>query len=263
MGKQIGCAIAEVISIIVVILGLCSFSTIKSGEVGIKTRFGKVINTELTEGINFKIPFIDKIVKMNVKVQKYENEVALSTSSKDLQVINNIIINVNYQVDGTKAPELYRQVGKDYQSIIITPAIQESVKSVISQYTAEELVTKRTEVANAINLNLNEKLNEYGINVLSTGIKDFDFSAEYNNAIEKKAVAEQEVLTAKQQLEKAKVDAETKKVQAQGEADANAVLEKSLTNEILIEQFISKWNGQLPAVMGGDNMFDITSLLNK
>ena len=232
-----------------------SFTTVNSGEIGLKVRFGKITNTPISEGINWKIPGIEKIVKVNVKVRKYENETALSTSSKDLQIINNIVINVNYQIDNTKAVSLYKNVGNNYEDVVITPAIQESVRSIISQYTAEELVTKRSEIANAINDNLNQKLNSYGINVLSTAIKNFDFSAEYNAAIEKKAVAEQNVLTAQQELEKTKIDAEAKKVKAQGDADANMVLEKTLTKDVLLQQFIEKWDGKLSTVSGNENGF--------
>lgn len=239
----------------IILLLFGSFTIVNSGEIGLKVRFGKITNTPISEGINWKIPGIEKIVKVNVKVRKYENETALSTSSKDLQIINNIVINVNYQIDNTKAVSLYKNVGNNYEDVVITPAIQESVRSIISQYTAEELVTKRSEIANAINDNLNQKLNSYGINVLSTAIKNFDFSAEYNAAIEKKAVAEQNVLTAQQELEKTKIDAEAKKVKAQGDADANMVLEKTLTKDVLLQQFIEKWDGKLSTVSGNENGF--------
>lgn len=239
----------------IILLLFGSFTIVNSGEIGLKVRFGKITNTPISEGINWKIPGIEKIVKVNVKVRKYENETALSTSSKDLQIINNIVINVNYQIDNTKAVSLYKNVGNNYEDVVITPAIQESVRSIISQYTAEELVTKRSEIANAINDNLNQKLNSYGINVLSTAIKNFDFSAEYNAAIEKKAVAEQNVLTAQQELEKTKIDAEAKKVKAQGDADANMVLEKTLTRDVLLQQFIEKWDGKLSTVSGNENGF--------
>lgn len=239
----------------IILLLFGSFTIVNSGEIGLKVRFGKITDTTISEGINWKIPGIEKIVKVNVKVRKYENETALSTSSKDLQIINNIIINVNYQIDNTKAVSLYKNVGNNYDNVVITPAIQESVKSIISQYTAEELVTKRSEIANAITDNLNQKLNSYGINILSTAIKNFDFSAEYNAAIEKKAVAEQNVLTAQQELEKTKIDAEAKKVKAQGDADANIVLEKTLTKDVLLQQFIEKWDGKLSTVSGNENGF--------
>ena len=236
------------------------FTSVSTGEVGIKTRFGKVVNTSLPEGINFKLP-IEKIQTINVKVQKYENEKALSTSTKDMQIVDNIKITINYQVDGTKAPELYRKVGVNYLSAVVEPAIQETVKAVMSKYTAEELVTKRSEISLDINNTLDTKIKSYGINSVSTAINNFDFSEAYNEAIEKKAVAEQEVETAKNQQEKAKIEAETKAIQAEGEANANKVLEQSLTKEILEQQFIDKWDGKLPTVSGSDSILDISSFI--
>lgn len=249
-----------ILLLLIVLFG--SFRTIKSGEVGIKIRFGKVVDAEMKEGINFKIPFIENIKKMNIKVQKYENKEDLSTSTKDMQIVNNIKVSINYQIDGEKATDLYKKVGANYKETILEPAIQETIKGVISKYTSEELVTKRSEISLDINNTLDERIKDYGINSVSVAINNFDFSESYNQAIEKKAVAEQEVQTQKNKLEKAKVEAETKKVQAQGEADANKIKEKSLTDKIIQQQFIEKWNGELPKVSGSDKlMIDINSIL--
>lgn len=236
------------------------FGTIHTGEIGIKTRFGKIVGTTSNEGIIWKSP-LDTITKINVKVQKYSNDKELDTSTKDMQVVTNIKAVVNYQIDGTKAVDLYKTVGKNYKEIVLEPAIQETIKAIISKYTSEELVTKRSEISQDINNTLNEKLTVYGIKSVSVAINNFDFSSAYNQAIEKKAVAEQEVQTSKNQLEKAKIEAETKKVKAQGDAEANALLEKSLTKEILIEKWIEKWDGSTPKVSGGNNMIDISELL--
>lgn len=243
-----------------VLIPLGCFSTIKTGEIGIKTKFGKITNTTKNEGIVWKSP-LEKIEKIDIKVQKYENENALDTSTKDMQVVNNIKVSVNYKIDGEKAIDLYKKVGMNYQTIILEPSIQETIKGVISKYTSEELVTKRSEISLDINNVLNDKLQQYGINSVSVAINNFDFSEAYNQAIEKKAVAEQEVETSKNQLEKAKVDAETKKVKAQGDAEANTLLEKSLTKEILIEKWIEKWNGETPKVSSDGSMIDISELL--
>lgn len=223
-------------------------TTIKTGEVGIKVRFGEIVSSTTDTGIVFKLPFED-MKKINVKVQKYENEEAFSTSTKDLQIVNNIKVSINYQIDGTKAVDLYKTVGTNYQTTVLEPAIQETIKAVISQYTAEELVTKRSDVSLAINNTLDERISSYGINSVAVSINNFDFSESYNQAIEQKAVAEQEVETSKNQLEKAKIDAEKKKVEAQGDAEANALLQQSLTDQIIAQQFIEKWNGQLPTTM--------------
>ena len=224
------------------------FTTIKTGEVGIKVRFGEIVSSTTDTGIVFKLPFED-MKKINVKVQKYENEEVFSTSTKDLQIVNNIKVSINYQIDGTKAVDLYKTVGTNYQTTVLEPAIQETIKAVISQYTAEELVTKRSDVSLAINNTLDERISLYGINIVAVSINNFDFSESYNQAIEQKAVAEQEAETSKNQLEKAKIDAEKKKVEAQGDAEANALLQQSLTDQIIAQQFIEKWNGQLPTTM--------------
>ncbi len=245
---------------LVLIMPSC-FEVVQTGEVGIKIRFGKIIDTYLQEGINLKLPF-EKIETVNIKVQKYENDALLETSTKDMQIVNSIKVAINYQIDAEKAIELYRQVGNGYATTILEPAIQESIKSAISKYTAEELITKRSEVSTDIQNELVQRVEQYGVKVLSISIKNFDFSDEYNASIERKAVAEQDALTAKQKLETTKVEAEKKKIEAQAEAEANAIKEKSLTDKILKQQFIEKWNGELPKVSGSDNlMIDIDSIL--
>ncbi len=236
------------------------FSTVKTGEIGIKTRFGKITNTYLSEGINFKLPF-EKIETVNIKVQKYENEETLETSTKDMQIVTGIKVVVNFQVEGGQAVELYRNVGSNYKETVLEPSIQETIKSIISKYTAEELVTKRSDVAIDIQNTLNDRTHKYGINIVSININNFDFSKTYNESIERKAVAEQNALTAQQELETTKAEAEKKKIEAQAEADSNKIKEKSLTDKIIQQQFIEKWNGELPKVTNGNNIFDISSLL--
>lgn len=237
--------------LLIIIFGC--FSTIKTGEIGIRTRFGKIINSTLNAGINFKLPF-EKIEKINIKVQKYENADVLSTSTKDMQIVNNIKVSVNFKIDGEKAVNLYKKVGINYEQIVLEPAIQETIKAVISKYTAEELVTKRSEVSLDINKVLDERIKDYGINSISIAINNFDFSKAYNEAIEKKAVSEQNVLTAQKELEKAKVEAEKKIVEAEATNKANKLLKQNVNEEILMKQFIEKWNGQLPNTVVGEDI---------
>ncbi len=236
------------------------FSTIKTGEIGVKTRFGKIVGMTKSEGFIFKSPF-EKITKINIKVQKYENKDALTTSTKDMQIVNNIKVSINYQIEGTKALNLYKKVGKDYKNTILEPAIQETIKSVISKYTSEELVTKRSDISLDISNTLNNRINSYGINSVSVAINNFDFSKSYNQAIEQKAVAEQNVLKAQQELEKEKIEAEKKLVKAEAEQAANQLKQQTLTDNIIKEKFIEKWNGELPKASGSDSILNIDSLL--
>ena len=168
---------------------------------------------------------------------------------------------VNYRVDGTKATELYKNVGKNYEEVVLQPAIQESIKAVTSQYTAEELITNRSEVSKKCMEELQNKVDKYGLNIDNFNITNFNFSAEFNKAIEEKQVAEQKVLTAKQELEKEKIEAEKKIVKAEAEKKANELKQQTLTDNIIKEKFIEKWNGELPKATGGNSIFDISGLL--
>ena len=243
---------------LIIILFGC-FSTIKTGEIGIKTRFGKIVGSTTNEGIIFKSP-IEKIEKINIKVQKYENKDALSTSTKDMQIVNNIKVSINYQIDGTNVVELYKKVGINYSDTILEPAIQETIKGVISKYTSEELVTKRSEISLDINNTLNERIKNYGINSVSVAINNFDFSEAYNQAIEQKAVAEQNVLKAQQELEQTKVEAEKKIVEAGATNKANELLKQNVTDEVLMKQFIEKWDGKLPTTYAGNDILKMFNL---
>lgn len=236
-------------------------TTIATGEVGIKTTWGKITNTNMKEGIQFKYPWQD-VIKMNVKVQKYENTKGMETSTKDMQLVNSVIVSVNYQLSDDKVVDIYRQVGKDYDLIILEPAIQESIKSTFSLYNAEELVTKRGEVSDKILETISLKVKGYGLNVISVSLKNFDFSKEYNESIERKTIAEQNALTAEQELKTSEANAKKKIIEAQAEADANNIKNSTITDEILTQQFIEKWNGELPTVMGDNaNIMDISELI--
>ena len=246
-----------VIVLFLIITLFSSFKTIKSGEVGLKVRFGKIVDTSLKEGFNFKIPYIEKIVKVNIKVQKVE--LGTESSSKDLQTITTKLA-VNYKVEGDKASNLYKTVGNSYEETILVPAIQESIKAVMSEYTAEQTITKRNEVSDKCLEEIQSKMKKYGIHIAEFNIIDLDFSVAYNQAIEEKQVAEQKVLTAQQELEKTKIEAEKKIVEAEATKKANDLMKQSLTDELIAKQFVEKWDGKLPETYAGDDILGIFNL---
>ena len=250
--------IIGIIVIAVVILLASSIRIVESGEVGVRVRFGKASNQPTHEGINLKIPFIEEIKKMNIRVQKIE--VTTSSSSKDLQDVE-MSLAVNYQIDKKKAVNLYKNVGSNYDEVILEPAIEEGIKAVTSKYTAEELITNRSEVSKQCREELDKKVSKYGLSINDFNITNFNFSKEFNKAIEEKQVAEQKVLTAKQELEKERIEAEKKIVKAEAEKRSNELKEQSLTDNIIREKFIEKWDGHLPKVTGSNNMLDINGIL--
>ena len=230
------------------------FKSIPTGYVGVKTQFGKVQETVLHEGLNGKMPFIEKIVLMNCKTQKCE--FTMETSTKDLQVISNFKVAVNYNVNAEKANELYRTVGENYQQTIIEPAIYESVKYGTSNYTAEEMITMRGVVSDTIWDILKHKLEDKGIIITAVSILNLDFSAEYDQAIEKKQVVEQQTKTSQLELEKAKIDNEKKIENAKTEAEVMRQQNSQITEQTLKlkeleikEKLINKWDGKYPNTM--------------
>ena len=239
-----------IIIIFVLVTIVNSFQTIESGEVGLKVRFGKIVDTSLNEGLNLKIPYIEQIQKVNIKVQKVE--IPAESSTKDMQIINTTLA-VNYRVDAGKASSLYRNVGNSYEATVLIPAIQESIKSAIANYNAEEIITKRSEVSKNCLTALQEKVEKYGIIIDNFNLTDLSFSAEYTKAIEDKQVAEQN-------LERAKLEAEAKLVEAQATKKANDLLKQSLTKELIAKQMIEKWDGKLPTTYAGDDVLGIFNI---
>lgn len=242
----------------VVIILFSSITTVPTGYVGVKTRFGQVQNTVINEGFNLKMPFIEKIVKIDCRTKKVE--VTSSSASKDLQDVN-IKIAINYSVNKDSANKLYQEVGIDYEQILVQPSILESIKTVTAQYTAEELITKRQEVSILMQNTLKEKLNLKGFNIVDLSITDLNFSEAYNQAIEDKQVAQQNAQKAEYELEKAKKENEIKIENAKAETEVMKQQNEQITEQTLklkeLEnqaKLIEKWNGQLPTTALGDNI---------
>lgn len=250
-----------IIFILIVILNCAQ--TIPTGFVGIKTRFGKAQDGIIQEGLHFTIPFIERIEKIDCRTKKVESYSEAST--KDLQTVSASIA-VNYNVNKDSANKLYREIGTDYENIIIAPAILESIKSAMAGYTAEELITKRTEVSNQIQTSLTEKIADRGFTITEFNITNIDFSEQYDLAIENKAVKQQEVVTAQAELEKQQIQNQKEISIAEKDAKVMELQNSQITESTLKlkelevkEEMIQKWNGVLPNTVVGE---DFSGLLN-
>lgn len=253
---------AVIVILVLLIVLLNSFTTVSAGHTGVVTTFGEVSETVLTEGLHFKIPFIQKIILIDNRVQK--SEATCTAASKDLQTVTSTIA-VNYKVLNSFSANVYKNIGLDYESVIITPSIQECVKAVTAKFTAEELITKRQSIGDQMMELLREKINSYGIEIQIFNITAFDFTDEYNAAIEAKQTAQQNALKAQQDLQRIKVEAEQTIERAQAEAEAYRLKSEQLTPAIIISNYIDKWDGKLPTVVSGDSstmMIDLSELLD-
>lgn len=244
--------VSGVIAVAVIILIAASVTIIPAGYKGIMLNMGAVTDKVLDEGINFRVPFIQSIRTMDVRMQKYESA-DNSSASKDLQSIKTTIA-VNYRVDSTAVDKLYKNIGMSYETMVISPAISECIKAVTSQYTAEELITKRTEVSVGMKDFLQSKLKDKYILVDSFNVVNFEFSDAFNKAIEEKQIAEQNALKAKYDLERIKTEADQEITKAQGDAEAMRLKNSQVTDKIIQLEFLNKWDGKMPTYYGGGNL---------
>ena len=255
--------VTVIVVLIALIIVLNAFTAVTSGHTGVVTTFGKVSDQVLSEGLHFKIPFVQNIILVDNRVQKAEAE--CSSASKDLQTVRSTIA-VNYKIMNSYSASVYKNIGMDYESVIITPAIQECVKAVTARYTAEELITNRQTVSDLMSEQLKEKISSYGIDIQIFNIISFEFTEEYNAAIEAKQTAQQNALKAEQDLQRIKVEAEQTVAEAEAEAEAYRLKSEQITPEIILMSYIDKWDGRLPTVASGDSgamMLDITSLIDE
>ncbi len=255
-----------------------AFTIVDSGHVGVVRTLGAVQPEPLPEGFHFKKPLLDQVEIIDIRLRKAESQA--SAASKDLQVVSTRVA-VQYSLNGPVVPITYQKIGRReiVETTLVNPAIMESVKAVTARYTAEELITARAEVKvqiqsaieSFIDTTLAQKEAVGALSLANVAITDFDFSAEFNRAIEEKVRAEQEALKAKNeklrrvtQAEAAAAertlaaDAEAYQIEVASKARADAIrreAEALKDNPALIQLRIAeKWNGMLPQVSSGDSI---------
>lgn len=238
------------------------FAIVNAGERGVLLEFGAVQDVVLAEGIHPIVPLIHTVKKLSVRVQS--QEITAEASSKDLQDVYTDVA-LNWHIVPEETYLIFQQIG-DRDAIIqniINPAVEEVLKAVMAKYTAEEIITKRGEVKTGVDQALIERLRPYHIAVDDISLVHVHFSNRFSDAVEAKQVAEQEAKRAEFVALKAIKEAEAKVNLAKGEAEAQKLLQQSLTPALLQRQAIEKWNGNLPLVMGseGTKLLDMRQLV--
>jgi prohibitin 2 len=231
---------------------------IGAGERGVVLNFGAVQSSVLDEGLHFRIPVMQTVIHMDVKVQKAVTETV--AASADLQDVTSTLA-LNYHLDPGKTNVVYQSIGVSFKDRIIDPAILEVVKAVTARYSAEELITKRPQVSEEMRTTLTERLKVYNIMVDAFSIVAFSFSRVFTEAIESKQTAEQFALRARRDLERIKIEAEQKITAAKAEAESLRLQRANISADLIelrrIEanlKAIEKWNGILPQVTGSGSV---------
>ena len=250
--------IIALILILVVLLGL--FVIIPAGHRGVVLWWGSVEKRVMVEGFNFKIPIVEKVVKVDVRVQPHPFK-EIDAASREYQMVK-LTGMMNFHIDPAYVNDLYQKVGFDFANKVIDPAFNDFVKEVVPIYAITEILPKREEIRKRAMTKLGDNLTRYHIIVDDIYFANIRFSPEYERAIEAKQVAQQQVETqrqvlaqreieAQQKVATAKGEAESIQVVAQGQAKANELLSRSISPILVQYKSIEKWNGILPQVTSG------------
>jgi len=241
-------------ALIILLIMFKPWVQVGAGERGIVQNFGAVQDLVLNEGIHFKMPLVQTVILMDVKIQKAKTDAA--SSSSDLQDVD-LSVALNYHIIPDKANLVYQTIGLEFKERIIDPAIQEVMKAVSARYTAEELITKRPAVSSEMQAALTARLLSSNISVDAFSIISFSFSQTFTDAIEAKQTAEQNALKAKRDLDRIRVEAQQTIAAATAEAEALRLQKMNISPDLIelrkIEanlKAIEKWNGILPSVTG-------------
>jgi regulator of protease activity HflC (stomatin/prohibitin superfamily) len=262
---QVGGPQPRTIGLIVVLVLLClmlwgTFVIVPAGSRGVVLWWGSVEKRIMNEGLHFKVPMTETVIKVDVRVQPHPFR-EIDASSKEYQIVKMTGM-MNFHIDPAFVNDLYQKVGLDFADKVIDPAFNDFVKEVVPTYPIGEILPKREDIRQAAMKKLGNNLSRYHIIVDDIYFANIRFSPEYEKAIEAKQVAQQQVETQKQVLAQREIEAQQKVATAKGEAEsilvvaqdqakANEVLAHSLTPILVSYKSIERWNGVLPQVSGG------------
>ena len=259
-----------VVIVLILVLAITNITIIPTGYTGVKTSFGQVQETEIKSGqLNFTIPFVQSIAKVNNKQQDKKIESQIWGETNDKTPIYAADLTVTYQIQPEKSVWIYTNV-TDIKNLVSDALVASAVKSAMSELSPQD-VTNRTKIEPLVQTKLAESLNQkYGEDVVFVNkvvINNMDFEDAYNTAIQEKSIAQQnaakqkienEAAIAKAEAEKqvaitnAEAEAQKTAIEAEAQANANKMLAESLSDTLIRYQEMQKWNGVLPQYVGGN-----------
>ncbi len=240
---------------------LTACTVVDSGFVGVKTKWGEVQPDALGEGFYLNWPGHD-VILLDARLLKLEVEA--SASSRDLQAVASTVA-LNYQIVSAQAPSIFQRIGtiEAVENNLITPILQEAIKMTTAGYDAAQLIQNRNDVTQKIFDSCKDRLVSNQIIVTNVSILNFAFNAEYQQAIERKQVAQQTAEAALNDLQRIEVEAKQAEAKARGEANAlliqaeaeakrQKLLGETMTDKLVEWKAIEKWDGRLPTVQAGE-----------
>jgi len=199
-----------------------SMYTVEAGRMGIKySRFGGVGNSVSKEGLHFMLPWFERPIIFDVRARPHT--MTSLTGSRDLQMVN-ISLRALCRPDPSKLPDIYRNLGLDFDEKVMPSIVNEVLKSVVAQYNASQLITQRELVSRMIRQRLVQRAGDFGILLDDVAITHLNFSPEYEKAVEAKQVAQQQAEKAKYLVIKAQEEKKKTIIHAEGEKELAAMI---------------------------------------
>ena len=253
--KGIKWAITVVLGIIALFLVFGSWFIVSPGDVAIKTRMGKLIDS-YDSGPHFKLPLIDSIDKFTIRIQR--SDIKTQAFTADQQTMS-VVMAVNHRVEKGTILSVYQNLGDDYMNTIVDPKIQEIFKAIAAKYTADTIVANRASMVAELNSVAKATLLEKQIIVTDIDVVDLDFTPEYLKAVEQKQIAEQDSKKAQRLVEKATMEAQQVIATAKGNAEALRLQKEQITPMMLEKmrlditlEAVKHWKGDVPYYMGAN-----------
>ena len=277
---KVSYVIGIVIAVLAIILLINSIKIIPTGYTGVRTTFGQISKNVVQPGLSFKIPFVQSITLVNNKQQDVTFDGTINSETSERNEVFFSGITVTYQINAEKSSWIYANVSNYKNNLITESLVASSIKTASKTLTPTD-VTSRNILEPMVKDNIQESLNEkYGSEVVKINkvvINNATFDEEYNDKIaqkqqaqmayetqqiENKTSVEKAEADAKVKLTQAQADADARLIEAKAEAEANRLIQESLTNEVLKERMIEKWDGELPRVTGENGMMlDVSDLM--
>jgi len=203
-----------------------AFYNVDGGHRAVKfSRLSGVQNQIYSEGLHFKIPWVEWPLIYDIRARPYQ--IKSETGTKDLQMVD-LGLRILYRPDSGAIPWIAKNVGSDFDEKILPSITHETLKSIIANYDASSLLTRRNEVSDAVKYDLIERAKDFHIVLDDVAITDTSFSPRFTQSIEQKQIAQQQAFQARFTVEEAKQTKQQKIVAAEGEAESARLIGKSL-----------------------------------
>lgn len=233
-------------------LSACGVEVVDAGHTGVKKTLGKIDDeTLLTAGMYFVNPFTTDIIKMDNRVQRADGET--STYTKDVQQAN-IAYVINYNLQPSQSAIILMEVGRDYEEKIIPQVVKGSMKNVVGQWNAIDLIANRQKASQQIMALIQEELKQSGIIVSNLELTDVSYQEQFEKAVEDKVTAVQRAEEAKNNTVRVQEEANQRIIAAKADAEAMTIKTEALkqSQSLVMYEAVQKWDGVLPRIVGGD-----------